>query len=350
MSARFGKNKKMVRGTTLAVGAWALLLVLFASLAGCQQAETFTSGQVTESFIQDFNPKYLEVLWVVDDRSPMHNARAQIVSEATKFFSAIDGITARYRMGLVTTDMQFAKGALQPKGTRFQLNEGYAQSATERASIFSGLLNSLLNLNTGYQGRGLESAVAALEGEFGTEPGVPLVLIFISYAKDESGDSDAVNTFKNKFISIKGKAELVRTYAVNYKPLTGGIDHTTYSPELEAARCAQLYGNEIDTSPGTYKNDYFDLVTAMGGTTADLCSLSGFASQLDLTALTLKELQKSFILRSKANPDTLRVTIQRKDGSQAPIPEWSYNLPTNEIVFKTAPEEGTTIVVQYLPG
>jgi hypothetical protein len=352
MSGPIIKNTKSVLSLSRAFTA-SLWIGLALLSFGCQQGEEFVSGSLTDPFTQDFNPEYLEVLWVVDDRSPMFNARTRVVNEATKFFSTIDSITARYRMGIVSTDMQFAQGALQPRGSRLILNEGFRQTPSERATVFGGLLSDVINLKTGYAGRGLEAAVTALEGEFNTQPNVPLVLIFISFGDDESslpgGATDAVDYFKNKFVELKGgKQDLVRTYAVNYKPLPSGVNYNT--PESEPYRCAQLYNNEIDISPASYEDRYFGVVNALNGYTADLCTLTGFASQMNLAGLTLKELPKNFMLRNVPNVNTLKVSIFRKDGSAAPIPPWAYNTTTNEIVFATTPEQGTTILVQYLPA
>ena len=349
----FGSKSKQKTFTTqswLALGMWVFIAVL---TFGCQRSEEFIAGSVTESFVQDFNPEYLEVLWVVDDRSPMFMARDKVVTEATKFFYALDSIPSYYRMGLVTTDMQFSKGALQPRGSQFVLTKAYAQSASERAGMFSSLLSEAINLRTGYQGRGLEAALTSLNGEFATQPNIPLVLIFISYADDEStvptGTTDVVDYYRGKFVEAKGgKADLVRAYSVNYKALPSGI--AANSVESQPYRCAQLYNNEIDISPATYEDRYFKVATALGGVNAELCSTRGFSSQLDLSGVRLKELPKRFQLKAVPNTDTLRVSVTRKDGTAAPIPSWAYVTATNEIVFDSAPTEGTTILVQYLPA
>jgi len=46
----------------------------------------FTPSQSSETFIQDYNPHYIEVMWVIDDRSPMRNYHDALVAEAQTFF------------------------------------------------------------------------------------------------------------------------------------------------------------------------------------------------------------------------------------------------------------------------
>ena len=71
------------------LGAMAVVLV------GCQNEERFELRGYTEHFIQDFNPEFIDILWVIDDRSPMANikislGRDHLTHEATHFFRRLD--------------------------------------------------------------------------------------------------------------------------------------------------------------------------------------------------------------------------------------------------------------------
>lgn len=328
---------------------WVLPVV--ALLASCQGEETFTSKFVTNSFVQDYNPAYVDILWVIDDRSPMFNAQARLKDEAKKFFERLDAVTSQYRMGLVTADARIAKGRLQPVGSQLILDKSKG-TLSERVTEFGDLIGQLYNLDTDAFGKGLESAKLALKGEFSSSASVPLVLVFISYTDDDSATTSgqsAVDEYKAFFLGLKGgKQDLLRVYSINYMPLPSGI--VPESPESLEHRCASPFDNEIDSSPGTYEDRYFKVATALGGQTADLCDAGGFASSVDITGIRLKELPKRFALTQKPNPGTIQVNVQKSTNVLVTGLTWKYDAATNEVVFDDTPPEGTTVVIQYLPN
>ena len=316
-------------------GLWSgvfLTTLAVVAICGCGNKEGFTQQANTQYFLQDYNPEFLDVLFVLDDRSPMNRAQANIAAEASKFFTRLDALTTSdYRMGLVTADMQFAQGALQPKASPVILKKGVGTVA-DRAGTLSSLISSTLNLHTGAQDQGFAAALSALNGSFVPRANVPLVLVFISDSDDHSNvpSGDSVTYYSQKFLAAKNAdATLLRVYSVDYAP-TG-------------KRCAtQPPDSEIDRSD--YTKSYFNLATALGGSTADLCG--SFSDNIDLGGLKFKTLPRRFLLSKEPIASSIQVSVFDKTQSYPNI-TWNYDASTNNIVFDSAPPQGATIQVTF---
>lgn len=336
------KNFRRIAGVLIPV-----LLVL----AACAGEEKLTSTSTSEFFVQDFNPSHLDILWVVDDRSPMHDASRNLVAEAASFFSRLDSATLNYQMGITTMSSSNA-GGLKPSGIILDKKRGTKE---QRVQLFSNLLAQVINLRTDADNQGLWTAVRALQTSFIPRTGVPLVLVFMSDGDDFSPTTtgvDAVTFYSQALLNIKGgQADLVKVYAINYLALANGEN-----PIGSAKRCATQDNADIDKTASYYKRTdgtnwfqdrYFRLATQLNGQEADLCS--SFSSLISLDGLKLKTLPKAFRLSNNANGASLRVTVTAANGDNVEI-AWTYNTATNEIVFQDTPPAGSSIQVTFLTG
>ena len=316
----------------LALGAIAVGI----ALSGCSD-ENFRVNGTTDVFVQDANPELLDILWVLDDRSPMFNARTNVLTEASRFFERLDSVPATDRMGVVTADMQFAMGRLQPVGAPLLLEKGRRDEATQRENrllLFQSLLSQIINLRTGAHVRAFEAAKTALTGEFRPRQDVPLVLVFLSDSDDDSsldgGQTDRVAQYGDFFASLKSeKPDLLRVYSLNYESLSPGADWS----EKSAKRCATFYSADIDM-PG-FRDDFFRLARRFVrpdalGATADLCG--PFASNIDLNGLRL------------------RVRVIGANGAEVSPGSWQYDEARNMIVFDIAPPELSQVLATYFSG
>lgn len=305
-------------------------LALLSMVAGCGSDPQFISSSQTIYFTQDYNPPYIDVLWMLDSRSPMSNARTILTQQATSFFQRLDSTTTQYRMGLVTADMQYARGALQPKGSPLILTKGLG-TLEQRVQNFSSLISQQINLATSATNSGFQSALTALQANFPPKANVPLVLVFLSYSDDKStvpGALDAVSYYSQAFLNLKGgRSELLRAYSINYT--SGG------------KRCAQQYNADIDSAG--FQNNYFNLAVSLGGSTGDLCE--SWSAGVDLSGLRLRDLPKVFTLEQvPVNPNTIQVSVTQ-GGQLVSGVTWKYDATANAIVFDKAPPEGSTIAV-----
>lgn len=334
MKARYGMMFA-VRKLVGCFGMAALVAVL--GLSACSDGERFIQQSTSEFFLQDFNPPFIDVLWVVDDRSPMYRIREHLNEEATRFFQRLDQSASQYRMGIISADTQFSGGELKPSGNPVILTKNLG-TVDQRAQAFSTILSQVINLKTGAESNGLAAGLLALNGGFFSQPNVPLVIVYISDADDHSdvdGGGDAIDHFKEQYTSLKDSEDLIQVYSINYLPLDGAA-------KTSENRCATLYNADIDKAG--FEDRYFRFAETFGGDTSDVCG--GFANDIDLTGLRLKELPTRFVLERRPDPSTIDVGVTR-DGQLVPFPDWTYDAATNEIVFEAAPPAGTTIQVTY---
>lgn len=324
------------------------------ALSGCSD-ENFRVNGSTDVFKQDANPELLDILWVLDDRSPMYEARDNVLREASSFFSRLDSVPATYRMGVITADMRFAQGKLQPVGSPLVLEKGRKDEADQKANrltLFQSLLSQIINLKTGAEVRAFEAAKTVLTNDFQPRTGVPLVLVFISDSDDDStldaGQTDRVVQYGDFFASLKaGNPELLRVYSVNYTDVS---PTATYDERLQK-RCATYYNADRDM-PG-FRDDFFRMAQRFAradapAVTADLCGQ--FSSNIDLNGLRLLTPKKEFPLTGKPLPSTLKVRVIDASGNEVDPGVWKYEIFRNVVVFDVAPPESSTILVTYFPN
>src|SRR4051794_12199552 len=118
MGAKLKRAAKRVCGSVL-------LFTVTLMYVSCGSKEEFTQQATTQIFVQDYNPPYLDVLWMVDDRSPMSRAKSHLVSEASRFFQRLDAIPSDYQMAFVSADMDYARGRLKPQDNPIILKKNY---------------------------------------------------------------------------------------------------------------------------------------------------------------------------------------------------------------------------------
>jgi len=324
-----------------------MIMTAILILSGCAQRESFLSSGRAQAFVQDLNPPYLDILWVIDDRSPMNWVREHLVTEAQNFFVRLDTMSGNYRMGITTMDTLRNRGALKPARTVLTKNLG---TLTERVNVFGNLLSQVINLQTGAENTGFEATLLSLSDHFETRSGVPLVLVFISDGDDFSvfpnSTPDSVDQMAAILLSLKGnKEELIKAYSINYVPASSGTN-------MSDIRCATRNNADIDKAGtgairptgGTWFQDrYFRLARKLKGDTADLCS--SFSEKIDLSGLRLKTLPRTFKLDSPVSDSSkLRVVVTDRNGQNLDIP-WTLHAASQEVVFQVAPPEGSSIQV-----
>ncbi len=323
-----------------------VVLMVALGLMSCKGGDTFIRQSGSEFFTVDFNPDYLDVLWVVDDGSSMNVNQAKLVAEASRFFERLDQSTAQYRMAIISADTEYAKGKLKPDGA-LPLTKNYGTSQ-QRSQSFATLLSQVINLRTGAEANGLGASLMALNSTFTPIAGAPLVVVYLSDREDHSeiANQDAVDYYAAELIKIKGKKELLRVYSINLKNLNG-------QPKTELNRCTSIDQAEIDVLnhfsgiQPTFEDRYFRLADKLGGQKADLCG--PFASLINLESLRLKELPTRFLLKTKPKAGSIEVKISR-GSEQVPASQWRYDSTTNEIVFAQPPPAGTTLFVTFDPS
>ena len=313
----------------------ALVVGALALVAGCNSDEPFVSQASSESFTQSYNPEYVDILFMLNDRSPMHDIQVHLVEQGVAFFKRLDAIPSQYRMAFTN----HGSGRLLPAGSPYILEKKTGVgTADERANIFKQQIALPLNLHTSANDQGFLSALSALN-EFKPLSNVPLVVVFLSDSDDHSslpaGETDAVDYYKRAYLSVKGnKAELLRVYSINLE-----------NPRNSTNRCTS---NSVDIDNPGFQDRYFSLARILGGVgnaaTANLCG--DFAPLIDLTGLRQQTLPTRFKLKGAPIAESLVVSVFSASGEQITI-AYSFDTATNEIVFATTPPEASRISVTY---
>jgi hypothetical protein len=318
--------------------------LLFLGLTSCADKTKLSQQLLSVSFTQDYNPPVLDILWVLDSRSQFYSAsgRDNIISEAQKFFTRLDGSTDDYQMGFITADMLIAQGQLQPTSQPVILKKNVG-TIDQRVALFSSLLTQVsFNGKTGGLNESFAAANLALSNYFKPRTGVPLVLVFITDSDDKSPvptTDSAVSYYSQKFLSFKNnQASLLKIYSINYEKLQSGqtINQNT--------RCVTEYNADIDL-PG-FQDRFFQLANAVGGSTGDICG--SFSQQISLDGLKIKTLPSTFQLSSTPQVSSLQVDVSLS-GQEVTNLTWTYDTANNQIVFNQAPPEGSYINITYLP-
>lgn len=321
----------------LVVGFVALVTVM-----GCAGEDKVINQQTSGHFLQEFNPEFVDVLWVLDDRSTLYPVKNHLVTEAQKFFSKLESVRRSYRMAFITSDMQFAKGALKPKGNPIVL-ERHIGDTNSYVSFFGSIINQLfINLGTGAEPKGFEAAEIALTQNFIPRKGIPLVLIFVSDSEDlsdsKTAGKSAVDYYSERFLSLKeNDPKFLRVYSFNYTETGDRCTGSVYNADIDKKK---------PDGTSAYEGKAFKLTQKLGGETGDICG--NFADKISLEGLRLKVLPNRFKLDKQAKPESISVSLLLANGDVVSV-AFHYEAASNEIVFDQTPPEGATIQVSYLP-
>jgi hypothetical protein len=325
------------------------LVIALMFSASCGDKTQLSQQQDSGLYPQEFAPKYLDVLWVIDNRSPLYDIRAQLTNSAKEFFKRLgnnsEGLA--YRMAFTSSDMNYNNGALIPSNYILTGNAGNLES---RASLFASILtNQIINLRTGAEAHAFEAAKTTLSSYFKSERNIPLAIVFISDSDDKSEvpsgtTASVVDYYADHFKSLKDSADLVRVYSINYVALASG-ESTSDEAVATAKRCATRYNADIDKAG--FQDRFFALATKMGGKTANICETT-WQDDISLDGLQLKQLETHFKLDKKAKPGTITVRIT-KNGQDVAVPNWTFDEAANEIIFDEPPVGGGVIQVTFVP-
>lgn len=338
MKSRNKIEQYLCRICVLAISIW---------FVGCSDKVQFVAQSSTQHFVQDFIPEYVDIVWVLNNQSPMSRIRESLVSEGSRFFQRLDGIAHQYQMAFLTADMLVAQGRFQPLGDPLLLTKSFG-TVESRTNIFANNIinNLLINVRTGGQDKGFESLITGLTQNTSVltlRENVPLVVVMVSDSDDRSvapSGEDPVDHYVSQLLSLKGNnPDLLRVYAINYTNKTDLCASGNIS--------ADILDDGTNGRPDTFEDRYFRFANALGGQTANLCG--SFADDINLDGLRLEKLKTRFTLDQVPDERTLRVSVLM-DGTSIETPPYRYESSTNEIIFEVAPIEGSTISVTYLPA
>jgi hypothetical protein len=280
------------------------------------EIQQYGEGVIEEWFIDSWEQEetpVLDIIWVIDNSGSMHPFQTMLSSQINNFMNAFIAASADYNMAFITTDRDYAQGQIIDSMT--------IDPAAEASAIISGI-----GISGSGMEKGIQMSVDALSspGKLGLgstffREDAYLVLIYVSDEKDWS--TPTWSSYTSFFDSLKQG---------NFMPFAVIGD--------PPAGCSYNWRNI------QYGSGYWDLVDYYGGTWYSICA-SDWGSQLQ--SLGNQVIARSRFTLSELDPveETISVYIDGQELEEG----WSYDPPTNQIVFEPSyvPEPGETIRIEY---
>ncbi len=303
-----------------------------------------TDKHQKDTFNQAAVPK-VDMLFVIDDSGSFGFYQQKLSDQAGKFITAALKYNADFRIGVSTNDVVDQASSSASYNTTIYVGglygqpvpPGYVSNATPDA-IGQFSKNVLVGTGgTAQREAGLELAWDVLRAPYNQKPApqgsqgflrddARLVIIDVQDDDDESNASTGF--FIDYFKNLKGQfnAGLVSFNAIG-----------AFDDQGQPNQCVSG-----SSEPGGQR--YLEVANGTGGKVWSLCTADwgAIADQLALGAFSGR---KQFPLTRQADPATVVVTLN--GAVQVSGTNYTYDQPSNSVVFVTVPAPGATIVVDY---
>ncbi len=300
-----------------------------------------TDKHQVDTFQQSLRPA-VDLLFVMDNSSSMQDKQAAISQQAPRFIQTALTYNADFHIGVTSTEADKTDSA--DSNSAYQGSSIYVGGLFGTPGIIDGTTANpadafAKNIKVGTccsdnRESGLESAWDVLRAP-ANQSAPPqgskaflrdearLVILAMSDEEDQShGTTDFYVDFLNQ---LKGR---YNAGLVSFNSISG-----------DAQGGCDAGGVKADAAPR-----YFDVDQRTGGKFWSLCT-ADWAKIADDLSFGAFSGRKQFALSRYADPATLAVTLNaapEKVGS-----DYSYDQPSNSVVFPQAPPAGTTIVAAY---
>jgi len=277
-----------------------------------------TAGQVGEGayesiIIDNFTQDGMmgsDILFVIDNSGSMSSNQTQLSNNFDTFINTLSVSGYDYQIAFITTDQSTFEGDIITPLTPDPVAEAMSQIA------------SISYHGSPYE-RGMDQSWNATMGAGDAAPGsaflrddAKLVVIYISDEDDYS--TVTPSTMEGRLLSLKSDPTMVVAHAVA-GDVPGG--------------CTSNGGAQAGT-------DYYNLVTAMGGTFLSICAEDWGTPMEELARESLAV--NTFYLSDNPIEDTISAEI---DGIIST--DWTYDASANGVTFIPVPSDGSTIDITY---
>ncbi|MBL7542492.1 MAG: hypothetical protein JNL11_01680 [Bdellovibrionaceae bacterium] len=332
-----------------------LLSVLTISCQKSNDSFSLLSEQSTFQQGTSFQPRKIDILWVIDNSGSMETSQNNVISNFNSFIQRFKTLNYDFNMAFISTDAYLditdTSGAYKniycpafdKKCSVFRDGPGRNPNAQYHSGtpIISRLtrdITSVFNLNAaqGIQGYGDERAFqsfkAALQNQNNTgfrRPDAYLAIIIVS---DEDDFSQNNMTPALESIPNNGYLNDSRLHSVNsYVQFLNNYTHSTenlknYSVSAITILDQDCLANLNTTFARRLGTRYVQIADQTGGTKASLCG--NFGESLQLISDTVLSLTSAFRLDREPIPETLVVIVNGDIVSQDANNGWTYD-PSN---------------------
>lgn len=312
-----------------------------------------TTGQQTDTFVQDAKPK-ADILIVLDDSGSMADKQKSLASNFNSFIGYATSAMVDYHIGVTSTTVSNSEQVCFPFGgcmTVPSSNSSAAPGGILHRDAAKGLAPILKPttrnvpqtfarlVDLGTQGdsteQGLETATMALtppvitaENADFLRPEANLAIVIVSDAGDQSPQT--VTYYHNRLVNIKGFNRLSM------------FTFNTIGPYRPKPPDDCVYDNGGDVMR------YDELVTATSGVRDEICT-TNWAAALQGLGKTAFGFRTQFFLNNTPDQTSGKLLEVKINDVIVPGTSWVYDSTTNSIKFNptTAPSPGQTLTVRY---
>jgi len=275
---------------------------------------------VLDSFTQDGTVD-VDILFVIDNSGSMGSNQTNIKNNFDTFMNAFTAAGVSYQIALITTDSADFVGDVITNSTVDPITEFNNQIdsiGTRGNAHEKGLWYAYESTTTGDASLGSSTGFQRSDAR--------LVVVYVSDEPDFSdyaygGGGSATMVFSDysaSLLSLKSSSSLVIAHAI-----------------------AGDYPSGCSANGGAqFGEGYYEVVNDLGGTFMSICASDWSATMDTLARDSLA--QMGFALSDTPIEETIVVSI---DGSVSS--GWLYDISSNSIIFTTAPDDGSTIDIEY---
>lgn len=336
----FGADQGAYAVTVIQSGQTVTYLV---SLSGNGDA----TGQQTDSFTQDVNPK-ADILLVIDSSCSMEDKQNQLANNFSAFLQYATSAGVDYHLGVTTTDVENAAcyaGFCVPDGPKGKLlgDANNPKVLTPFTPNVNQLYSQKVKVGTGDSGveKGTHAAMLALtaplinnENAGFLRPDAKLAVVVVTDAADQSTDS--IPYYMNRFLNIKGHNKATE-FSFN---VIGPLQPSAPSP------CT--YDN-VAPDNGRWAS----ITSQTSGVLSEICS-SNWATTLQQLGKTAFGHRTDFFMNSQPDLTGGKGIEVKIDGVVIPATSgtttnWTYDSTSNSVDFDPAkaPGPGQTLSITY---
>lgn len=340
--------------------------VFLASLlgtAGCEKGDrSYSLLSDSKSFNQNitYQPKKIDILWIVDNSGSMSSSQAQLTQSFPAFINRMQSLNFDFRMAVTTTDSW--AGIYSGNQNLFRVRDG---AGANHSGVFvmnpqTPNLPSVFTVNStqGTLGNGDERAFQSMRAVLNytgnsdfRRPGSHLAIIVVSDEDDFSANSSSyqnnnynsgniipVSTFTTFLNGLAGTNDIANGVH-NWSFNTVAILDNACRNELNASFSGRIIGQR-----------YIQLSNASGGAVTSLCD--DFGTSLQLIQDTILTASSVFQLDREPIPATIRVTVDGQSVVENSTNGWSYNATSNQVAFhgSAIPNAGASVIISFDPA
>lgn len=346
-------------GQKIILAVAALLLLNSCDKGGSSFSVLSDSSSFQQTAV--FQPRKLDVLFVVDNSGSMSSSQTNLANNFSSFIDRFISKGYDFKIAVATTDAFYGEQFVNSSCSLCNVNQTRFRSGVVPTPVYVidknnydlGLTTEVdrlksefsANVKVGVAGSGDERAFSSIKAVLNSSLNAGfrrsdayLAIVIVSDEEDFSQDSISMNeSYTNPLLHT------VQSYHDFLNTLTADYSVSTISILDETCRASLGSGRKIGQR-------YMQLADLTGGTKNSLCS--AFDTSLDNISATIEASQATvYQLNKKPVISSIRVIINGQLIPENAANGWTYNVTSNSVEINGSykPQTGDNVVVNFDP-